>query len=362
MHFLLTLDYELWGDGSGDVFTTVIQPTERILSLCNKYGVKVTIFFEILEYIKLKEQIDIGNWMGYKDNPVTAIEEQLKQAILSGHDVQLHLHPQFWNANYIDGGWQVDNSMWCLGRINDMSLINRMFATGKTVLEKLFKPIKSSYSCVAFRAGGYNICPGIGLADVLRHHEIKIDSSVYNGGKENNDETFIDFSNVDDKMGYWFVQDDLKESASQGDLLELPILSIKKINITKYLTLRKITEALGSIKNFRHRLYAKTGASLADNKQKQSIWKKVFFKFAFLFAATSQNWDVTIISPWQQRAFLRKAEQLNLEYQREYFTIIGHPKCLKNLNTLKLLLQYAQRHNCNFDTMTSFLNNFNKVN
>ena len=38
----LTLDYELYGNGSGDVFHHIIEPTDRILKIAEKYNAKLT--------------------------------------------------------------------------------------------------------------------------------------------------------------------------------------------------------------------------------------------------------------------------------------------------------------------------------
>ena len=71
--FLLTLDYELFGNGSGDVFKHIIDPTYKLLALADKYNVKFTFFFEVIEYWKLKEEWDKGNSMGYSKNPIEAM-------------------------------------------------------------------------------------------------------------------------------------------------------------------------------------------------------------------------------------------------------------------------------------------------
>ncbi len=80
MNLILTFDYELFGDGLGDIFTHIIEPSKQILQLCDKHNIKTTIFFEVLEYIKLKEEWEKGNTMGYTENPVKAIEQQIQQA------------------------------------------------------------------------------------------------------------------------------------------------------------------------------------------------------------------------------------------------------------------------------------------
>ena len=44
----LTLDYELYGNGSGDVFHHIIEPTDRILKIAEKY---ITYYQNLLNTI-----------------------------------------------------------------------------------------------------------------------------------------------------------------------------------------------------------------------------------------------------------------------------------------------------------------------
>ena len=73
---LFTLDYELYGDGSGDVFKHIIDPTYALLNVADRYNLKFTFFFEVIEYWRLKEEWNNGNKMGYTQNPIGAIEKQ----------------------------------------------------------------------------------------------------------------------------------------------------------------------------------------------------------------------------------------------------------------------------------------------
>src|SRR5690606_41567748 len=41
----------------------IFHPTDRILSICDQQGVKLTLFFEVLEYLKIKEEWEKGNRM-----------------------------------------------------------------------------------------------------------------------------------------------------------------------------------------------------------------------------------------------------------------------------------------------------------
>ena len=40
-NIIITLDYEVLGDGSGDVREVVIGPTERLLNILNSRGIKI---------------------------------------------------------------------------------------------------------------------------------------------------------------------------------------------------------------------------------------------------------------------------------------------------------------------------------
>ena len=47
IHLALTLDYEMFGNGAGDVMRDVIEPTNRLLVIYFKYSAKMLILFEV---------------------------------------------------------------------------------------------------------------------------------------------------------------------------------------------------------------------------------------------------------------------------------------------------------------------------
>lgn len=49
IHFVSSLDYEIFGNGSGDMMRDVIQPTNRLLDICDRHNAKMTIMFEVGE-------------------------------------------------------------------------------------------------------------------------------------------------------------------------------------------------------------------------------------------------------------------------------------------------------------------------
>ena len=77
----------------------IVKPTTDLLEICEKYDARYTIFAEICEYWAFKEYSQaLTADLGY--TPHREIEHQLTLAIQKGHDVQLHLHPQWIGAKY----------------------------------------------------------------------------------------------------------------------------------------------------------------------------------------------------------------------------------------------------------------------
>ena len=92
MRMILTLDYEIFGNGAGDVRRDVIEPTNRILDICDRHDARLTIMFEVAEYWAFQQyDRQLQEHLGY--SPCSQMKAQVLDAIRRGHDVQLHLHP-----------------------------------------------------------------------------------------------------------------------------------------------------------------------------------------------------------------------------------------------------------------------------
>ncbi|MFW6272570.1 MAG: hypothetical protein ACOC2U_02170 [bacterium] len=332
MNLVLTFDYELFGDGRGNVFNHLVEPMDQILGLCNEYNINTTIFFEVVEYLRLKEECDKGNLMGYANSPVYAIEQQIQKAAMDGHDIQLHLHPQWVNAKYLDGVWKVDMSNWRLGDFKkDNYRIYDLLKDSKNALENLIKPVKTDYKCIAFRAGGYNILPSAELYSAMQQIGLKMDSSVYPGGFENGILSKYDYRNVSEISDYWWADanDMRKPSNSEKGILEIPIFALPVNRWKRLLTISKIKSLL-----LNH-----NSAMSSVTKEKVGS-KSINEKIKFLFAKESTLWDVCMLSKSLHKHYFKYIEK-NLRNKRDTFVLIGHPKSLKNKNIFKNFMKTA---------------------
>lgn len=338
-HLILTLDYELYGDGSGDVFEQMIQPTERILSICDLYGIKLTLFFEVLEYIRLKQEWGRGNNMGYVDNPVGAIEQQLQKMAENGHDIQLHVHPQWVNARFEDGSWQVDFDNWRLGDFDvpqDYS-IEDMLREGKETIEALVRPVCPDYECTILRAGGYNVMPSGPVYRAMVNTGLRVDSSVYPGGFEDGDLSCFDFRAASLQQDHWpTLAEDFCSSAEGSQVLEIPIMALPQRRLRK-ITPSRIRSALQNRGAASRSLAAKTG--------KRSLWQKV----TYLLEKEAFTWDFCLFDFRMHKRFFRYIDQ-HLS-ARDAFVLIGHPKGYTTDKHFDRMLRHALAGGYSFITL-----------
>ncbi|ERP31407.1 hypothetical protein [Chitinivibrio alkaliphilus] len=236
IHLILSLDYELFGNGAGDTKKIKIEPTSRLLSICNKHGAKLTIMCEVAEYWAFKKAEEEGLLSHLSYSPSRLIEEQLRYAISHGHDVQLHLHPQWIGAKYTNGLWHLNMEQYRiadlphgLGDIDDEFSILGALKKGKDTLENLLKPIKHDYTCSSFRAGGYYVQPEKEVIAAMKQLGILLDSSVVKGLKIDSPWK-LDYTDAYKNYGYWWSKEDsLTEQGNAGEgILELPVFSEMK--------------------------------------------------------------------------------------------------------------------------------------
>jgi hypothetical protein len=232
LSIIITNDYEILGNGRGDVDKILIQPTEDILKLCNEYRVPHTLFVDVMEYIKFAEAEENG-WLSPKYRAGSKIRKQLRRAVALGHDVQLHIHPQWigarpveddhWKVNF--GYWRLPNVPGGLGAIDDPGSLRGIIALGKKTLEKLIQPEKPEYSCIAFRAGAYCIQPEKDVLAALREQGFLIESSVSTGRVANQEYTQYDFRAAPKNWPFWSIDRSVTEIANNSGLIEIPIFT-----------------------------------------------------------------------------------------------------------------------------------------
>lgn len=345
---LLTLDYELYGDGSGDVFKHIVEPTNAILKVVERYGAKITVFFEVVEYWRLKQEWESGNHMGYDRSPAEAMEQQVLDIIRRGHDVQLHIHPQWVDAKWEDGRWVVDLDNWRLGTFSSPTMtLKKLIAEGKRILEEMIMPSFPDYKCIAIRAGGFNIQPSQDIVSIMRELGIMFDTSIVPGAKEEGSLSVYDYTGLPVDKGFWFVDDKLEAPSSiNTNIVELPHVAFPIVRFLKFLSLSRIKSILQNRKSAQASFSAKTSSGGKDG----GIMKKL----SFFFKKEYQTWDYCLFPIWMHGYFLRK---VMTQSKRDLFVVIGHPKSLVSTKSLEsMMMKTCSKFD--YPTISSISNKF----
>jgi hypothetical protein len=218
---VLTNDWELFGDGSGDFFEVQYDPTMKLLELFGKQKAKITLMAECMQQFAYRKMTDSKS----KDI-ANAWENALNTAVSLKNDVQLHLHPQWINSEYKDDRWLLDMSKWSLASLQPDE-ISDLIKNGKDYLTSLLRKDDNNYDCIAYRAGSYCIQPSEKVIPALIENRIKCDTSVTKGLYAEN---LYDFRNAHSNISPWYIDIDVnKKAMNSSSIIEYPIYSINKL-------------------------------------------------------------------------------------------------------------------------------------
>ena len=203
-HLIVTVDYEVFGNGRGCVDACVVEPAARLLDLANERQMPLTLFVEATEFAAM-DRAGIA--------AVARVKEQLRRAVDAGHDVGLHIHPQWWQAPY-NGRWEVQSAR----RIADLpsERIAALLEEGTSWLTAVLP----GWSCTAFRAGALSIQPSAAVSAALLDIGVAVDSSVA-PGRFVYGQSWFDFRDVPERC--WWKTDGDVCSEGSGPLIEVPI-------------------------------------------------------------------------------------------------------------------------------------------
>lgn len=223
-NIIITIDYETWQpvpDGKTINWKKdLVENTEHLMRTCERVGAKLTLMVEMCEYF----------WLLKNDKVMAGkIESQIRDAIRRGHDVQLHLHPNWLpelGACYRNGNWEWD---WKYASCNEYPHdLSNLVQICKEKLEAIVNEEDVNYHVKAFRAGAYRVQPFERIAKALVKNEIFFDTSVYRGGKS--DDRGYNFTKCKScNMPYIASdKDPQKKMDNNLKIIEMPITTWRK--------------------------------------------------------------------------------------------------------------------------------------
>jgi len=190
LRLVLSFDHELSLGGTDSYRYNLFDPTDQLLRLAGDLGVPIVLFTDVLCAMRFVDWDHDGFFVPYR--------RQLESALRSGHDVQLHVHPHWVDSTWAGGVYQPSTS-FALDAFataeppNDIrSIVRRSY----DFLSELCLAADPRYSCIAYRAGGFNLSPHEKLLPALRECGIRIDSSIIKGYRFSSGISQVDYSEI----------------------------------------------------------------------------------------------------------------------------------------------------------------------
>ena len=309
IQFLFTLDYEIYGNGKGSLRELVLEPTQRLAELFKQYNVPFVVFTEALEFAKMEET--------QSDPAISEVRTQLRSLHAAGHEIALHLHPQWANACHRDGQWELDYSEYTIGvlpRDRIAQIVDMAIGWLRGVMGNVkFKPL-------SFRAGNWLFQPTHAIAAVLSERGIRIDSSVFKGGRIHG--LGLDYRPALKNGNSWRFSTDVNVPDASGPLVEVPI-HIEMVPFWEMLGLKRL------------RLQNKVPGN-ANNTPRPSRWRD------YLRLRYPRKLDFCRMTAVEMRAVMERILVEARKGREEPMPIvaIGHSKDLVDFDAVKRMLDY----------------------
>ncbi len=220
-HIALTVDYEIFGNGTGDVRQHVTEPAEHMARTLENVGAPLTVFVEMEEQTAFEENAAaLESQLGY--DPGALIRAQIANLAKRGHDFQLHLHPEWHRCAWRPDGWQLHRNVNTVDALyEDQQAVTEYIRTRKTRLESYCDQRVTSYRCGAFAAQ-----PGRKLLHALAANEFVIETSVVCGMRRDEKFVQLDYRDAPRERRSWRVREDVARPNGAGALTEIPIHSL----------------------------------------------------------------------------------------------------------------------------------------
>jgi hypothetical protein len=217
LNIVISLDYEVFFGSQADTRRSLFEPTEALCRLASRHGVPLVVFADVLWLLRMQELAAGGDARLQADAHRAA--RQLESMARAGHELQLHLHPHWLDCGWSEQGWQMDLRRYRLHDHDDPT-ITSLVQCGVHTLRDLSDGAPVS----AFRAGGWCLQPFSRLRQPLLDAGIRIDSTVYSGGRQSGGAHAYDFTRAP-ALSRWRFDTDPLQPDEHGPFLEVPIAS-----------------------------------------------------------------------------------------------------------------------------------------
>ena len=317
IELIFTYDYEIFGDGTGNLYDCILKNTEKLNFIFEKYDFRYVNYVEAAEFLKIKES--------NADPDICFIEEQILKMYKNNYEIGLHIHPQWFNSKFVNNKWILDYTEYNICGLEKRK-INKYFDLTIKYIKDVLKD--ENYYPISFRAGNWLIQPTYNIIEVLLEHNIKIDSSVFKGGLIR--KYGIDFRKSLNNGYFWSFLNDVNIPVKEMNIWEVPIHSAL-VPFWKSISKNKINALNG---NNTHNI-------ISYQKIMNYIDKlSLFYPLKFDFTKMSFN---------ELKKMLKKIIEMDQSSNQIYkpIVLIGHAKNQIIFKEIEKFLEYVASNNIN---------------
>jgi len=236
-------DWEVRGNGSGDPRVLQFEPMRKLVKIFNKHGIRGSSNAEVMQQLVHRNQQE-------RFPELKPIADEWEQVVMEsfrqGHDIQLHLHPQWSDAGYQGhGNWKLAGDWSILNYPTPQ--IRAMLASGKQYLETLLRKIDPGYACVSFRAGSWCAAPSDSLLPILGELGFVFDMSIVAGVRYDTPHVNLDYTRCQEPFVPYYpdMRDARRVSSSPQPVVCIPTNTFPGLRVgLAHAALRKVIRTL----------------------------------------------------------------------------------------------------------------------
>ena len=213
LHIVLTDDWELRGNGSGNPRAMQFRTAHALMDLYERFGLRCSFNVDVLQQLAFREAAaPHGELRLIADEWDACVREMLRR----GHDVELHTHPQ-WDGAVFEGGRFRVSAEWSLQRCPEEK-VRRILTGARDYLADLGQREDPAYRCVAYRAGAWALAPSPTILPTLVELGIVLDMSIVSGMFHDSASVSFDYRTVDEAYRpYYPDMADARRLSSQAE-------------------------------------------------------------------------------------------------------------------------------------------------
>lgn len=247
-NILIEDDWEVMGNGLGNVAQLQYLPSMFFMKLARRLGINLTFMVDVVQQLVYKEH-------SHRDYNLKLQKNLWDDTVLLmksyGFDVQLHLHPQWKNAKHEKDFFYLDNN-WNFGKYSPADQ-ETIISDSINYLEELIKPIDPDYRVIAYKGGSWGLQPSGDLLRNMEKHGIRIVTGVRKGMYLPGNG--VDYRNLEEPvMPYYPDYNDLcKISTEKKEIFIVPLQTVKPgITGLGYLAVDLVKRKISKKDSLRH--------------------------------------------------------------------------------------------------------------